>query len=97
MLCARFADDAAERILDNEIAQICPHDYYVYVENVAVTASARQGGLAEYRDWDVAVLTDGFIADSFPVQPPPTSTAFVSPIETIRGFGESVFFSRGQG
>jgi hypothetical protein len=80
-----FADGyTADRTFRNDITQICPHD--------GLTGGSID--LAEYRDWDVAVLTDGLIAELDPVIRPPGSHSYASSIDSIRGFGKLVFLTR---
>jgi hypothetical protein len=80
-----FADGyTADRTFHNDIAEICPRD----------RATGSGIDLSEYNDWDVAVLTDGLIAELDPIARPPGSTSYASSIDSIRGFGKLVFITR---
>ncbi|MDQ6675553.1 MAG: hypothetical protein M3069_33295 [Chloroflexota bacterium] len=91
-----LGDEYAERTFHNDIAQICPHDGFLYspAGSTLVATSAGSVDLAEYQDWDVAVLTDGWVSDLLTVTRPPGSTSYTSSIETIRGLGKLVFLTR---
>jgi hypothetical protein len=74
----------AGRTFDADIAEICPHD----------RAIGGKVDLADYHDWDVAVLTDGLIAQIDPVTLSPGSQSYASSIDSIRGYGKLVFVTR---
>ncbi|MDQ6675560.1 MAG: hypothetical protein M3069_33330, partial [Chloroflexota bacterium] len=77
-------DSTAAFTFHNDIAEICRHDAKLNLDL----------DLATYLDWDVAVLTEGLVAELNPVVRPPGSTAYPSSIDSPRGFGKLVFLTR---
>jgi len=92
----RLGDEYAEHTFQDDIGQICPHDGLAYVSDGRTLVSTDAGSieLADYQDWDVLVLTDGWVSTSLPVARPPGSRSYTSSIETIRGLGKLVFVTR---
>jgi hypothetical protein len=81
----KLSDFFTDNTFHYDIAQMCPHDSVLINGNL---------NLAEYHDWDVAVLSDGWVADLDPVARPPGSKSYTSSIDTVCYCGKLVFLTR---